>query len=217
MLSFYTTILKASIVTVSISLLSMIFGLLLGSLLALLEMNKSKISYIFNIFSALVRSLPDILIIFFVDYIFQEILTKFHINSNPFISGLLSLSLIVSAFSSQIFIAAYNSIPKNHIHIANSMKLNKLTTFKHIIAPQVLHFSLPALLNLTLVILKDSSIVSLIGLNDMMNAAHIASADTFNPFNYYAFAALIYLIMSWIIIQIQKWFKVNDKCGELYA
>ena len=127
---------------------------------------------------------------------------------------MIALSIIVGAYASQIFVAAFKAIRSKHIFAANSLGIPKIITFYKIILPQIIKHALPALINLWLVILKDSSIVSLIGLNDIMNEAHIASAQTFTPFNYYIFAAAIYLCLSLLAICLQKYIKQKNSFGE---
>jgi ABC-type arginine transport system permease subunit len=92
-----------------------------------------------------------------------------------------------------------------------------MTTMLKIIMPQLIKYALPATMNLWLVILKDSSIVSLIGLNDMMHAAHVAAAESFSPFTYYAFAGLIYLLLSWLSLYIKKYVQHKLSQGDTHA
>jgi ABC-type arginine transport system permease subunit len=195
----------------------MVIGITISIFVTMLEVSNSPVKFIAQGYSALIRALPDILVIFGINYFVLDIGSHyFHIyNIGPFITGCMALSLIVSAFSSQILLYAYNSISKNQLQAAKSLGLNKFSLLHKIILPQVIKQSLPMMINLFLVILKDSSIVSLIGLNDMMNVAHIAASESLNAFDYYGFTGLVYLALSFVVLLIQKSIKnYNEKGGN---
>ena len=205
--SFYANIIFASKVTLSISLLSLVIGLALGLILALSELTPTVFQPVVKGWNLLIRGLPEIFILFLCYYGLTIALTKIaghYVDFSPFVCGVIVLSVVFSAYASQIFIAAHNAIPQEDILAAQALGLSKIIVWKSIIIPQLFRHALPGLLNLWLVLLKDSSIVSLIGLHDIMNTAHIAAAETFQPFNYYLFAGALYLLLTFISSSIGK-------------
>ena len=116
----------------------------------------------------------------------------------------MALGLIVSAFFCPIIIYAYHALDGEQLLVCQSLQLPTLTVVFSIMVPQILSKSFPMMISLFLVILKDSSVVSLIGLNDVMNASHIAASATFSPMRYYGLAAIIYLLLTAITMILQK-------------
>ncbi|MFM4998287.1 ABC transporter permease subunit, partial [Aeromonas sanarellii] len=92
--------------------------------------------------------------------------------------------------------AALNAVPAGQRLAALALGLSKSHIFFRIVLPQAWRHALPGLGNQWLVLLKDTALVSLIGVNEMMRQAQMASASTYQPFTWYATAALIYLVIS---------------------
>jgi arginine transport system permease protein len=216
MTGYYLAILIGAKTTILLALFAMLLGMVLAILGACVELSDTPFKYMIMTWNVFMRGMPDILILFACDFMLQELIAYFFHGSSasPFLSGVISLAIIVGAYATQILIAAFKTINYGHLLTAKSLNIVKYKILYYIIIPQVIKHSLPALVNLSLVIIKDSSLVSLIGLNEMMNAAHIASSESFEPFNYYGFAALIYLIMSWVVIKLQKYIKNILSLGE---
>ena len=205
--NFFQVILLGTKTTLSVSLSSLGVGLILGLLFAAGELQHSPLKNIFYLWNLLIRGLPEIFVIFICYFAITLLLTNFsghYVNINAFNSGVIALSIIFAAYASQIFIAAYHTIPKGELLAAKSLALSHWSVIWKIILPQLWRHSLPGLFNLWLVLLKDSSIVSLIGLKEIMNAAHVAAAESFQPFTYYLFAGLIYLLLTTLSSLISK-------------
>lgn len=197
---YYLNIATAAKVTLSISLASLAVGLLLALLFTLAEFAPKWLAAPIKGWCMLVRGLPEIFVLFVCYYGITALLTKVmkhYVDVSAFQSGVIALSLIFSAYASQIFIAAFNAIPKEEILAGRALGLSSVSIILSIVLPQMFRHALPGLINLWLVLLKDSSIVSLIGLNDIMNTAHVAASETFQPFNYYLFAGVLYLILTY--------------------
>ena len=216
MTGYYYNIILASKTTLSVALSSLSVGLLVGLLLSVAELGTRWLKPIVKLWTLLIRGLPEIVVLFFCYYGVTAILTKMagkFIDVSPFESGVITLSIIFSAYASQIFIASYKAIPKGEISAGRALGLSYKTIFISIVLPQLFRHALPGLINLWLVLLKDSSIVSLIGLHDIMNTAHIAAAESFQPFNYYLFAGVLYLIMTaastWIGKHLENHFSLE--------
>ena len=218
--NFFYAILIGTKITLSVSLTSLGVGLILGLLFATAELQRSRLKIIFQLWNLLIRGLPEIFVIFVCYFGITAILTDFahhYVNVDAFNSGVAALSLIFAAYASQIFIAAYHAIPKGELLAAKSLALPRVTVVCRIVLPQLWRHALPGLLNLWLVLLKDSSIVSLIGLREIMNAAQLASAQSFKPFTYYLFAGLIYLVLTSISGLISKFIEKHWVKGVAHA
>lgn len=209
-LGFYLNILKALKITLGVSFFALGLGLLLGLIGAMGEQSRSSFGRLFMLWHLLVRGLPELFALFFIYYGGTILLSKIaghYVNVNAFMSGVLAMGIIFGAYASQIFIAAYKAIPVGEINAAQSLGLNRHQKLAKIILPQLWQHARPGLMNLWLVLLKESSLVSLIGLNDMMNAAHVAASETFKPFTFYLFVGAIYLTLTALSIGVGKFYK----------
>jgi polar amino acid transport system permease protein len=110
-----------------------------------------------------------------------------------FAAGVTALSIAFGAYATEVFRAAIQALPKGQWESAYALGLPRLTTFYRIILPQVWRLALPGLGNLFQVLLKDTALVSVVGLNDIMRQAYVATGSTKEPFTFYMAAALIYL------------------------
>jgi His/Glu/Gln/Arg/opine family amino acid ABC transporter permease subunit len=187
-------------ITVFVTVLSISFGITLGILGMLLELGGIKIiSNVVVVVSSLIRGLPELLVIFAVYFGSTIIIKKIFgvdIESSPLIAGVVALGMIYGAYAVQVFKSAVLIIDKGQIEAAKTLGLSKFNTFRFILFPQILYYSLPGLSNLCLVTLKDSSLIALIGLQDLTFKAQLVANESYKPFTYYMLCALIYLILT---------------------
>ena len=109
---------------------------------------------------------------------------------------MLALALLFASYATQTLRAALKAVAKGQRQAAQALGLSASHTFMRIVLPQAWRHALPGLGNQWLVLLKDTALVSLIGVNDLMRQSQLASASTYEPFTWYATAALIYLVIS---------------------
>jgi octopine/nopaline transport system permease protein len=113
-----------------------------------------------------------------------------------FAAGALAVGAISGAYQAEVFRAAYLAISRGELEAAVSVGMNRALLFRRIIAPQVLRFALPALGNLWQVALKDSSLISVTGLTELMRIAQVGAGSTHRPFAFYLGGAVLYLVMT---------------------
>lgn len=194
---FLPLILEGLIWTILISIISLAVGLLLGIIMALGELSTSRfISIPVFFITGILRGVPEIVVLFFCYFGGAIILTNLYghyVGVNIFLAGVISLGAIFGAYAAQVFRGAFYQIPKGQFDSSKAMGLTKFKAFKKIIFPQMMHHAKPGLSNLWLTLLKDSSLVSLIGLGEMMNNVGLAASQTHQPFLFYTFAACIYI------------------------
>ncbi|WP_419831362.1 ABC transporter permease subunit [Endozoicomonas atrinae] len=145
------------------------------------------------------RGLPEILVVFFIYFgsthaIF--LLTDEFIEVSPFVAGTIALSLIYSAYASQTLRGAFMAVPKGQTEAAVALGISRFHCFFRIILPQTWRHALPGLGNQWLVLLKDTALVALIGVHDLLLQAKMTAASTYEPFTWYGIAALIYLAIT---------------------
>ncbi|OOF36033.1 arginine ABC transporter permease ArtQ [Rodentibacter heidelbergensis] len=197
---FLSLMFTAALMTLGLAVCSLIVGLLLSMVFALLEAN-SVVGKPMAVFVALLRGLPEILVVLLVYFGSTEVvemLTGEYIEFGAFGCGVFALSLIFAAYASQTLRGAIQAIPKGQWESGAALGLSKGYTFTHIIMPQVWRHALPGLSNQWLVLLKDTALVSLIGVDDLMRQAQLINTNTHQPFTWYGIAALIYLAVTLI-------------------
>ena len=109
---------------------------------------------------------------------------------------MLALSLTFGAYATEVLRGAFLAVPPQQGEAAQALGLSRLRALRHVLLPQVWRSALPGLGNLFLVLLKDTSLVSVVGLDELMRKSAIAVSYTREPFTFYFAAALIYLAMT---------------------
>ncbi|THA00035.1 arginine ABC transporter permease ArtQ [Rodentibacter pneumotropicus] len=197
---FLSLMFTASLMTLGLAVCSLVLGLVLSVVFAVLEANRF-VGKPVVVFVALLRGLPEILVVLLVYFGSTEIvemLTGEYIEFGAFGCGVFALSLIFAAYASQTIRGAIQAIPKGQWESGAALGLNKGYTFIHIVMPQVWRHALPGLSNQWLVLLKDTALISLIGVDDLMRQAQLINTNTHQPFTWYGIAALIYLVVTLI-------------------
>ena len=113
-----------------------------------------------------------------------------------FLAGALAVGVISGAYQAELYRGAYLAIPKGELEAARACGMGPMLMFRRIIAPQVLRFALPGLNNLWQVALKDSSLISVTGLAELMRVSQVASGSTRQPFVFYLAGGALYLVLT---------------------
>ncbi|MEB6640304.1 arginine ABC transporter permease ArtQ [Aeromonas caviae] len=193
-------LLDAAWMTLGLALASLVGGMVLALAFSAAELSKQRaLVWPVATLTTLIRGLPELLVVLFIYFGSTQVLfliTGEYVEFSPFACGVLALSLLFASYATQTLRAALNAVPAGQRLAAQALGLGKGHTFFRIVLPQAWRHALPGLGNQWLVLLKDTALVSLIGVNEMMRQAQMASASTYEPFTWYAAAALIYLAIS---------------------
>ncbi|QGY33064.1 ABC transporter permease [Pantoea cypripedii] len=197
-------ILSGALLTIELAVTTLPFGVIFGLLLANGMLSQKKAVRRFCVaYGTVFRALPELLTIFIIYYGSQlAIKTACDFMGwetpqiNGFIAGLLALGVVFAAFSCEIFYTAFKTIPKGQYEASYALGLTAKTSYFRVTLPQIWRIALPGLGNIWLVLLKDTSLVSVIALADLMRQTYVAVNSTKEPFFFYALACAIYLIFS---------------------
>jgi len=193
-------------ITIYISVISIILSIILGFLVALPSLAKSKFLTCFNIFYVeIVRAIPLLVLILWIYYGLPIMLG---ISFSPFVSGIIALTISESAFQAEIFRAGINSVTKGQHEVAASLGMNFLNKMRLVIMPQAIKTVLPALANQFVYVLKMSSLVSIIGIGDLTRKANELVVTTYRPLEIYTFLILEYLVL---ILVVSYWVRKLEK------
>jgi polar amino acid transport system permease protein len=192
-------------ITVSLAAATLPGGLLVGFLVALAKQSaEPSIRLAGNIYTTIFRGLPELLTLFLVYYGVQiglQSLVRFidpsaTIEVNSFVSGMVALGVVFSSYASEVFLSAFRAIPRGQYEGGYSIGLSNFQTMRMVILPQLIRIALPGLANLWLILLKDTALVSAIGLSDILRQSGIAARVTREPFLFFSVACLIYLVLA---------------------
>jgi polar amino acid transport system permease protein len=195
---------SGTLVTVSLALTTLPFGLALGFGIALAKNSpEPMLRSAAGIYTTIFRGLPELLTLFLIYYGGQIALTAASlalfgvpVEVNGFVAGMFALSLVFSSYASEVFLSAFRGIPAGQYEGAAALGLDRLTTLRLVIVPQLVRLALPGLSNLWLILLKDTALVSVIGLNDILRNTQVAVGVAKEPFLFFFVACMIYLCLS---------------------
>ena len=217
-------LLKGALVTVLLAVTTVPFGFGAGLLLAVLKGSKSRVVRgLSEGFTTFFRGIPDLLSLFIVyfglqallDYLGKLIGPDFHIELDAFFAGVIALSVVVAAYSSEVWVAAINGVAKGQIEAALSLGLTRHQTFRRVVLPQLFRIALPGLGNIWTILLKDTSLISTLAVMDLLRAASEASRYTRSPMLFYMVAAGMYLVITIISGLVQSYFEA--RANKAYA
>ncbi|MFV0473537.1 MAG: ABC transporter permease [Pikeienuella sp.] len=206
-------LLQGAWMTVRLALASLVLGIVFG--LAGAWMRHSSIWLLraaAEVYTAVLRGVPELVVILFIYFggvlIVNGVAGKLgydgYIDVSAFAAGVTALSLTFGAYATEIFRGAIAAVPAGQIEAAQACGMSPLTIGWRILLPQVWRFALPGLGNTFLIILKETALVSVVGLDELMRKTDFAVGYTKKPFTFYLTAALIYLAMTVVTMGVQR-------------
>lgn len=192
-------------VTISLALATLPLGLVIGFLVALgAQSDERSLRLAAGIYTTIFRALPELLTLFIVYYgmqiLIQSTLGLFgydgRIEINAFLAGMIALAVVNSAFSGEVMLSAFRAIPKGQYEAGDALGLRRGKTMLLVILPQLVRIALPGLVNLWMILLKDTAYVSIIGLSDILRQTGVAARVSKEAFFFYAIACALYLALA---------------------
>ena len=201
----------ATLMTIAVSITAMLIGFLFALIFTPLKLSKNKIlNFIGNSYTTVIRGVPELLVIYlfffggsgavmFVASIFGY---NDYIEINAFITGSFAIGIISGAYSTEVFRGAIQSIDKGQFEASQVLGLKKFAYFFRVIMPQMLRLAIPNLSNVWQITLKDTSLISVTGLVEIMRQSYIAAGSTRDPLFFYSFAAVLYLLLTFLSMKL---------------
>jgi His/Glu/Gln/Arg/opine family amino acid ABC transporter permease subunit len=191
-------LLKGAIITIEISLVAILLGILSGLMLAFFRLSKNKfLDWPTRVFINLVRGVPFFIQIFIVFYGFAS----FGLHLPAFVSGMLAMALNTAAFQAEIFRAGIVTIPRGQKEAAFALGMSSPQTMRRVVIPQVFAKVLPSLTNELIILLKNSSLVSVIAVVELTRVGQQIVSTTYRPAEIYITVAILYLVVNLLIAQ----------------
>jgi octopine/nopaline transport system permease protein len=212
----------ATIMTIAVALTAILIGFLLAGIFASFKLSKNRVlNLIGNFYTTVFRGVPELLVIYlfffgssgaimFVAKIFGY---NGYIEVNAFLTGALSIGVISGAYSTEVFRGAIDSINKGQFEASKVLGLKKNIYYYKVIIPQMLRLALPNISNVWQITLKDTSLISVTGLVEIMRQSYIAAGSTRDPLFFYSFAAVLYLFLTFLSLKIFNKLEKNYSRG----
>ena len=190
-----------TLMTIRLAFAALALGLALGLLGALLKSSRNRaLFYIGDTYSTIFRGVPELVVVLLIYFGSTSLLTTISgwfgggfFELNPFAAGTLALGICFGAYATEVFRGALQTMPPGQVEAGQALGLSKARIFRKIVLPQLWRIALPGLGNLFMVLMKDTALVSVVGLEEVMRKAQIATGVTKEPFTFYGAAAVIYL------------------------
>ena len=201
----------ATLMTIAVSITAMIIGFFFALIFTPLKLSKNNFfNFIGNSYTTVIRGVPELLVIYLfffggtgaVMYVASIFGYNEYIEINAFITGAFAIGIISGAYSTEVFRGAIQSIDKGQFEASKTLGLNKFGQFFKIILPQTLRLAIPNLSNVWQITLKDTSLISVTGLVEIMRQSYIAAGSTRDPLFFYSFAAVLYLLLTFLSMKI---------------
>lgn len=193
------------VVTISLALATLPVGLFIGFMIALAKQSREwTIRTAADIYTTIFRGLPELLTLFLVYFgmqiAIQQLLKALGVENaieiNSFVAGVIALALVFSSYSSEVFLSAFRAIPSGQYEGGYALGLRHRTVMRLIVLPQLIRIALPGLGNLWMILLKDTALVSAIGLTDILRQTGIAARVTKQAFLFFGMAFVLFLILA---------------------
>ncbi|KPQ06632.1 MAG: polar amino acid transport system permease protein [Rhodobacteraceae bacterium HLUCCA12] len=219
---FGPTLLVGAWMTIQVALTAAFFGVLLGLGVALMKLSTSRIARLLgDIYTTVLRGVPILVVILLfyfgaisaVNALADSLGHGDFIDINAFVAGTAALALAFGAYATEVFRGAFQAIPKGQIEAARALGMSRFTAFRRVSLPQVWRLALPGLGNIFLVILKETALVSVIGLEELMRKTEFAVGFTRQPFTFFLFAACLYLAMTIVTMIALQWLERRANRG----
>lgn len=196
------TLLDAASTTVGLSIVGFCLGSLIGMIAVAAKLSgRPFIRRLADVYGTIFRGVPDLLTIYFLYFggsmaiteIGQWFGAEHFIGLPTFATGAIALGVVSGAYQAEVFRGAYLAISSGELEAAQAFGMPTGLRLRRIIVPLVLRYALPGLANVWQLVLKDSALISVIGLVELMRQSQIAAGSTRQPFVFYIAAATLYL------------------------
>ena len=216
-------LLSAAALTMAVAAAAMLIGTVLGAALTAAGASRWRwLARLATIYGLILRGVPELLVVLLLYFGAPGLLAWFAAlfglpapGSPPaFLTGSLAIGLVSAAYQAEVFRGGLLAVPTGQIEAAMAAGMGPFTRLSRIIAPQVLHRVLPPLGNIWQFNLKDSALVSITGLAELMRVSLVGAGSTRRPFLFFAAAMVLYLVLTSASSAL---FRLMERRGQRWA
>lgn len=200
-------LLTAAAMTLGVSVCGFLTGMVLGSVITFMQLSRYMVlRWLADGYTTVLRGVPDLLVVYlfyfggsaFLGYLGGFFGYQGFIGMPAFLTGTLALGVVSAAYQSEVFRGAFNSVARGELEAASAVGMRPWPKFRRIIAPLVLRYAIPGLGNTWQLVLKESALISVTGLVELLRQSQIAAGSTRRPFEFYLTAVILYLVITWV-------------------
>lgn len=204
-------LLQGALVSVELTLCIMLLSLPLGLLLALAKLGRSRIlSMLASCYIEVIRGTPALLQLFYIYFV----LPAFGIRLDPFTAGVIGLAINYSAYLAEVYRAGILAIPKGQIEAAKALGMSRRKMLRLIILPQAIRVVVPPLGNYCISLFKDTSLVSIVTVKELMFSGQIVSSTNFQYFTVFTIVGALYFGLSYPAALLVRWLERRMAIGR---
>ena len=201
-------ILQGAAITIAVGIVSMMAGMIIGVVCGVVKWARIfPLTLVIDVYTSIVRGVPELLIIYLLFFSSVEFVTKVASafgyagladSGYAFIIAVVAIGTISGAYSTEVIRGALASIPSGHIEAARALGIPGRRIFRRIIVPQMLRIAIPGMNNVWQTTIKDTALVSVVGLQELMRIAFIGAGTTRHPLIFFLIAAVVYLLITMV-------------------
>lgn len=201
-------LLRGASITIAVGFGAMLLGLAIGIACGLVKWARVwPLNWLVDIYTTLVRGVPELLIIYLLFFSSVEFVARIGTafgwagladTGYPFLIGVIAIGTISGSYATEVVRGALAAIPTGHIEAARALGMPRKRIFRRIILPQMLRIAVPGLNNIWQATMKDTALISVVGLQELMRAAFVGAGSTRNPFIFYLIAGALYLVITFV-------------------
>ena len=205
------SLLWAAGMTLAVALCGFLVGAVLGTVVAWAKLSRSLVARsLADGYTTVLRGVPDLLVIYLFYFGGSAVLSRIgalfgydgFIGLPAFATGAIAIGVVSGAYQAEVYRGAYQTVNRGEIEAAKSVGMGRSLLFRRIIAPQVLRYAIPGLGNVWQLVLKESALISVTGLVEILRQSNIAAGSTRRPFDFFLTAAALYLLITWVSTQL---------------
>ncbi len=202
-----------ALMTIQVAVCAYLLALAIGVVFALATLRPTWLARLVWVpYASIFTGVPSLLVAFLFYYggsdIVSALFAPFGANRNievtPFMAAVAALGMVYGAYLADLIRSAIQNVPHGQFEAAKVLLVPRTTVWLRVILPQMLRLALPGMTNMWIVVLKDTALISLIGLKEIMAYAKLASGVTKEPFIYYLLASAFFLAMTWLTYYVAR-------------
>ncbi|MCC8015078.1 MAG: amino acid ABC transporter permease [Eubacterium sp.] len=201
---------SGALLTLKLTVITLPFSVVLGLVSCLLGMNK-YFKYISYVYIALIRGTPILVQVFFIYFGVTQFL---NIRMTAYVAGVISLSLNAGAYLSEIFRGGIQAVNHGQMEAARSLGMTYATSMQKVILPQAFKIVIPSVVNQFIITLKDTSIISCIGLMELTMQGKQIIARTYQSFNIWLMVGVYYFVMCYVLSKVSQYIERRLSVGK---
>ena len=214
--------LLAALMTVGVSVCGFLVGGAIGTGVAAMKLSRSRVARaLADTYTTVLRGVPDLLVIYLFYFGGSLALSAVgrwfgaqgFIGLPAFATGAIAIGVVSGAYQAEVLRGAYQALSRGELEAARAVGMSRGLMFRRIVAPQVLRYAIPGLGNVWQLVLKESALISVTGLVELLRQSQIGSGSTRQPFTYFLTAAALYLVITTVSTYAFQWAETRSMRG----